>query len=195
LDATATLDLFQEGNMGYPILESATVFQGKAFDVRQDTVELPDGRPTRLDIVDHRAAVTLIPLDETGRVLFVRQYRHAAAEMLLELPAGVMEEGETPEACARREIREETGFAAGDLRKLGEFFLAPGYSTELMHVYLATGLRPGPLQADADEFLDVEAIPTEQAISLAQTGGIRDAKTLGALFLAVRFLPPPAPAC
>jgi ADP-ribose pyrophosphatase len=170
--------------MGYQILESKQVYQGKAFDVRQDTVELPNGRSARLDIVDHRAAVTLLPLDENGKVLFVRQYRHAAGENLLELPAGVMEEGETPETCARREIREETGQAAGALLKLGEFFLAPGYSTEAMHVFLATELRPDPLQADADEFLNVEAIPFEQGLFLAQTGGIRDAKTLATLFLA-----------
>jgi ADP-ribose pyrophosphatase len=170
--------------MSYPILASNTVFRGKAFDVRQDTVELPNRRSARLDIVVHRASVTLLPLDEQGRVLFVRQYRHAAGEGLLELPAGVMEEGETPEECARREIREETGMAAGSLRKLGEFFLAPGYSTEAMHVYLATELHPDPLQADADEFLDVEAIPFKQGWVLAQTGGIRDAKTLAAFLLA-----------
>ncbi len=170
--------------MGYTIQQSHTVFHGKAFDVRQDTVELPDGRSARLDIVAHHSAVTLLPLDEKGQILFVRQYRHAAGETLLELPAGVMEENEAPEESARREVREETGMAAGDLRKLGEFFLAPGYSTELMHLYLAANLRPDPLQADADEFLSVERIPVEQAYILAQTGGIRDAKTLAALFLA-----------
>ncbi len=176
--------------MNYPVRESKTVFRGKAFDVRQDTIDLPDGRSARLDIVAHRGAVTLLPINEKGEILFVRQYRHAAGETILELPAGVMEAGEPPEACAAREIREETGMAADSLRKIGEFFLAPGYSTELMHAYLAVGLRPDPLQADADEFLSLAPIPIDQAYALAQNGEIRDAKTLATLFLARPHLGP-----
>ncbi len=170
--------------MGSKTLQSKTVFQGRAFNIRQDIVELPDGRSVQLDIVAHSGAVTIIPVDENRRIWFVRQYRHAAGETILELPAGVIETGESPEECARREAREEIGMAAGALHKIGGFFLAPGYSTEYMHVFLAKNLSPNPLAQDADEFLSVEQIPIEQAYSLAQAGSIHDAKTLAALFLA-----------
>ncbi len=103
--------------------------------------------------------MVILPVDDQGNLFFVRQYRHAAGLDLLELPAGTLDEGEAPEACARREVREETGMAAGKMEHLGGFYLAPGYSTEYMHVYLATGLHSDPLEADADEFLTVEVIP------------------------------------
>ena len=117
-------------------------------------------------------------------MLLVRQYRHATGGDLLELPAGTLEENENPEVCAAREIREETGMAAREFTKLGEFYLAPGYSTELMVVFLARGLSHDPLEADADEFLSVESVPIVEAIQMAERGEIPDAKSLAALFLA-----------
>jgi ADP-ribose pyrophosphatase len=170
--------------MRFELLHSEIVFSGRAFSIRRDTLRLPDDRQTALDIVDHIGSVVLVPLDADGNLLFVRQYRHAAGVDLLELPAGTLEKDEAPEACARREVREETGMAAGTLEHLGEFYLAPGYSTENMHVYLATGLRPDPLEPDADEFLSVEKLPLEKALEMAQTGRLPDAKTLAALLLA-----------
>jgi len=128
--------------------------------------------------------VVIIPIDENGKMLLVRQYRHATGGDLLELPAGTLDEDEDPEVCAAREIREETGKAAEKLTKLGEFYLAPGYSTEFMVVYLATGLSDNPLDADDDEFLSVETIPVAEAFERAERGEIPDAKSLAALFLA-----------
>ena len=174
--------------MKYQTLQSEPVYQGKAFRVRRDQVRLPDDKLTRLDIVEHIGAVTILPLDADGRIWFVRQYRHAAAQELLELPAGTLEPGEPPEACARREIREETGLAAGELRKLGEFFLAPGYSTEYMHVFLGTDLHPDPLPGDQDEFLSVEAHLAGEVFEMITRGEIQDAKTLAALLLARAWL-------
>jgi len=168
--------------MAFETLHSATVYNGRAFDVRRDQVRLPDGQVAHLDIIEHVGAVTILPLDEQGQVWFVRQYRHAARQRLLELPAGTLEPGEPPEVCASREIREEIGMSAGQLRKLGEFFLAPGYSTEYMHIFLATNLRPDPLPGDADEFLSVEKVPLEQALAMARSGELHDAKSLAALF-------------
>jgi ADP-ribose pyrophosphatase len=165
-------------------IRSDIIYHGRAFDVRRDQVRLPDGQIVHMDIVDHVGAVTLIPVDDQGRIWFVRQYRQAAGETLLELPAGMIEVGERPETCARREIREEIGMAAGKIQKIGEYFLAPGYSTEFMHVYLATDLHPDPLPGDVDEFLSVEAISIEQAFLMAENGEIRDAKTLATLLLA-----------
>ncbi len=174
--------------MKFELLASEIVYPGRAFTIRQDTVRLPDGRQTRLDIVEHVGSVVILPVDGQRNLLFVRQYRHAAGLDLLELPAGTLEPGEAPEACARREIREETGMAAGRLDHLGGFFLAPGYSTEFMHVYLATNLEYAPLEADADEFLSVERIPLEEALDRSKKGEFPDAKTLAAFALALPAL-------
>jgi ADP-ribose pyrophosphatase len=178
--------------MAFPLIHSKLVYQGKAFDVRQDEVRTPKNQVMRLDIVAHSGAVTILPLDAQQRIWFVRQYRHAAGQELLELPAGTLEEGEAPEACARREIREEIGMAAGRIEKLGDFFLAPGYSTEFMHVFLATDLYPDPLEGDDDEFLSAVAFPAAQALHMAVTGEIKDAKSLAALALAGGRLGAPA---
>ncbi len=168
---------------------SEEVFRGKIFTVRRDWVRLPQGRTTALDIIVHHGAVTIVPLDEQGRLWFVRQYRHAAGETLLEFPAGTLEPGESAEACAAREIREEIGLAAGHLRLLGRFYLAPGYSTEYMRVFLATDLHPAPLPPDADEFLEPVALPVAQVLLRAREGAFQDAKTLAALMLALPWLP------
>jgi len=170
--------------MSFETISSEVVFQGKAFNVHSDQVRLPDGQVVRMDIVEHVGAVTILPLDEDGQIWFVRQYRHATGKALLELPAGMLEPGEQPEACARREIREETGMAAGQIEKLGELYLAPGYSTEYMHVFLAQDLYPSPLPGDQDEFLSVEKISFKQAFELVKRGELQDAKSLAALLLA-----------
>ena len=170
--------------MAFRTIHSEIVYQGRAFNVRRDEVELPNKNITLLDIIEHVGAVTLLPLDDEGQIWFVRQYRHASGQELLELPAGTLEPGERPEECARREAREEIGMAAGKIQKLGEFFLAPGYSTEYMHVYLLTDLRPDPLKGDDDEFLRVEQIKVEQVYPMVWQGLIRDAKSLAALMLA-----------
>jgi ADP-ribose pyrophosphatase len=170
--------------MPFELLKSEIVYPGRAFTVRRDTLRLPDGHETRFDIVEHIGSVIILPVDAQDNLLFVRQYRHAAEQALLELPAGTLDEGEAPETCAHRELREETGMAAGFLVHLGGFYLAPGYSTEYMHVYLATELRPDPLEADEDEFLSVESIPLDTALASASRGEIADAKTLAAILLA-----------
>ena len=174
--------------MAFELLKSEIVYPGRAFTIRRDTLRLPDGRETRFDIVEHVGSVIILPLDADGHLLFVRQYRHAAGLDLLELPAGTLDEGEAPEACARREVREETGMAAGKLEPLGGFFLAPGYSTEYMYVYLATDLRCDPLEADADEFLSVERVPLAEALAMCERGEIPDAKSLAAVILARKHL-------
>jgi ADP-ribose pyrophosphatase len=154
--------------MDIEILTRESVYHGRAFNVRRDKVRFQNQNVAQLDIIEHVGAVTILPVDADGQIIFVRQYRHAAGQELLELPAGTLEKGEPPENCASREIREETGFAAGKLTKVGEFFLAPGYSTEYMVVYLATDLHPSPLPGDADEFITTEAIPIKQAYELAR---------------------------
>jgi ADP-ribose pyrophosphatase len=170
--------------MPFQWIKSEILLQGRAFKIRRDTLKTPDGRETKLEIVDHGGSVVLLPMDEENHLLFVRQYRHAVGADLLELPAGTRDEDEPYEECAAREIREETGMEAAQLQKVGEFYLVPGYSTEFMAVFLATGLKENPLQADDDEFLQVEKIPWKKAMEMAEHGEIQDAKSLAALLLA-----------
>jgi ADP-ribose pyrophosphatase len=174
--------------MPFELLKSEIVYPGRAFTIRRDTLRMPDAREASFDIVEHVGSVIILPLDADGQLLFVRQYRHAAGLELLELPAGTLDKDESPEACATREVREETGLAAGKLEPLGGFYLAPGYSTEYMHVYLATDLRYDPLEADADEFLTVERFPLKEALVMFESGEIQDAKSLAAILLARKYL-------
>ena len=174
--------------MAFETQKSEILYYGKAFDVRRDQVLLPDGKTTLIDVVVHPGAVTLIPLDSQGRILFVRRYRHAVGQELLELPAGTLNQGEKPEDCAHREVREETGMSAANLEKIGEFYLVPGYSTEHMHIYLATNLRSDPLPGDEDEFITIEAVALANVPDLISQGVLQDAKSLAALILAEPYL-------
>ena len=174
--------------MPFELIKSETLLQGRAFKVKRDYLKTPNGDETKLEIIEHGGSVVLVPVDDDGNLLLVRQYRHAAAQDLLELPAGTRNGDEPFEACAAREIREETGMEAGKLQKVGDFFLAPGYSTEFMAVFLATELRHNPLDADFDEFLQVEKIPVQKAIDLFQSGKMLDAKSLAAWLLAMPHL-------
>ncbi len=174
--------------MPFGLIKSETLLQGRAFKIRRDTLKTPDGRETKLEIIEHGGSVVVVPIDEEGNLLFIRQYRHAVGGDLLELPAGTRDKEEPFEVCAAREIREETGMEAGKLQKIGEFYLAPGYSTEFMGVFIATGLKENPLQADEDEFLEVEKIPVKKAVEMAEQGKVPDAKSLAALLLAKPYL-------
>lgn len=170
--------------MSHRILSRKAVFKTRAFDIEQLHVLLPDGRERDYDLVSHNDSVTILPLDGEGNIWFVTQFRMGSAGPLLELPAGVMNDGEDPQACAAREIREETGLSAGALTALGFVYLAPGYSSEKNHIFLAEDLSAAPLDMDEDEFLEVSAIPAEEACQLALSGKIQDAKSLAALLLA-----------
>ncbi len=167
---------------------SEITYRGRAFWVRVDEVEMKPGVIARLDIIDHPNAVTILPLDAEGNIWFIRQYRHSAGETLLELPAGTLKPDEDPAAAANRELQEEIGMRANHLEELSTFWLAPGYSTELMHVYLATGLSASQLAQDEDEVITVEKVPAAEAPALAQRGRLRDAKSLVAVLLAARRL-------
>jgi len=175
--------------MKFETIHSESIYQGRAFLVRKDRVKLPNGAETSLDIVEHRGAVTILPIDSDRNIWFVRQDRHAVGIELLELPAGTLETGELPEICAQRETREEIGMRAGKLKKIGALYLAPGYSTEFMHIFLATDLSSAPLDGDIDEFLSVERIPLEQVHAMIQAGEIIDGKTLAVFQLAQQHLP------
>ena len=174
--------------MTFQLIKSETLLQGRVFRIRRDTLKTPNGRETKFEIIEHGGSVIVVPVDEHGDMYFVRQSRHAAGKDLLELPAGTRDGDEPYEECAAREIREETGMEAGKLQKVGEFFLAPGYSSEFMEVYLATHLKHNPLEADEDEFLTVEKYPVKQAIEMAERGEMPDAKSLAALLMVKPYL-------
>lgn len=170
--------------MPFELIKSETILQGRAFKIRRDTLKTPDGLETKLEIIEHGGSVVILPIDDEGNILFVRQYRHATGKDLLELPAGTRDGDEPYEDCAARETREETGMEAGTLERLGEFYLAPGYSTEFMAAFLATALRHNPLNPDEDEVLSLERIPVRKAFELALSGKLPDAKSLAVLLLA-----------
>lgn len=163
------------------------VYSGKIFDVDQVNIRLQDNHQKIYELVEHPGAVVIVPFDN-GEFWFVRQYRLGSKSMLLEMPAGRLETGEMPEACARREIREETGSAAEKWIKLGGIFNAPGYCTEYLHIFLAMDFHPDPLQPDQDEFIEIVKIPIDKAYSMAEHGEIQDGKTLAALLLARPYL-------
>lgn len=162
---------------------SEVVFRGRAFSVRVDQVEIKPGVVSRLDIVDHPDAVTIVPVDAAGDMWFIRQYRHPAGADLLELPAGTLKAGEDPALAANRELQEEIGMRAENLELAASFWLAPGYSTEQMHVYVATDLSPAPLEQDEDEVITIEKVPVTRAARLALDGTLRDAKSIAAVLV------------
>lgn len=167
-------------------ISSHRVFEGKILKLRVDTVELPDGRTSRREIVEHRGAVVIAAVDSNRNVLLVRQFRKAVEDELLELPAGTLDPGETPEACALREIQEETGFKAGKLESLGGFYSAPGFLTEYLHLFLATELEPSPRAADEDEDIELVTTHLSQVPRLIAAGEIRDAKSVAGLLRVLR---------
>ncbi len=169
--------------MKHSIISRKNVFNGHAFDVQELYVSLPNGQKRNYDLVDHRDSVTIIPIDETGKIWFVEQFRMGSESSLIELPAGVIEGNEEPFACAKREVREEIGMAAGKLVQIGSIYLAPGYSNELNHIFLAKDLKPDPLQQDEDEFLSIKKYSREELTELIHEGALIDSKSLATLYL------------
>ncbi len=169
-------------------VESKRVYEGRVINLRVDTVRMRNGRTTTREIIEHRGAVCVVALDTQGRVLLVRQYRKAIEDLLLELPAGGLNAGEMPEHAAHRELLEETGYKAAKMEHLATFWLAPGYSTEKMYSYLATGLSLGKPENEEDEDITVEWEPLESAPQLIREGTVRDSKSIASLFLALEHL-------
>ena len=150
---------------------------------------MPSGNTAAREIVEHSHAVCIVPVDEQGNVVLVRQYRKPVEEALLEVPAGSVEEGEVSEDAVLRELQEEIGYTAGNLLHLSSFWVAPGWATEFMHAYLATELTPSRLEADEDENIEVVRLPFDQAVAMFKTGEIKDGKTIAAMLLAQPLLP------
>ncbi len=163
---------------------------GRRVTLRVERVVLEDGTETLRDVVQHPSSVVIVPLEDDGNVVMVRQYRKAARRALLEFPAGVMEDDASPLDAARRELREETGLDATELIELGNFFAAPGSMSEQLFSFLAKGLFANPLAPDDDERITLERMPFAEAVRMAQTGELNDAKTLASLLLAAPHVTP-----
>ncbi|HOF04581.1 MAG TPA: NUDIX hydrolase [Syntrophales bacterium] len=162
------------------------VYTCRIFKVLEEEVALPNGHRTRLSWIDHQPCIAVVPRDGKGNFLLIRQYRHATGDYLLEIPAGSVDGGETPEDCVQRELREETGFRAGRITKLFAGFLLPGYGNEYMHFYLAEELTAAPLPPDADEDIAVVAVSPAEVRRMLADGAIRDVKTALGLTLALQ---------
>ncbi len=181
------------------LISSRLVFEGALVSLRVDEVELPDGRKARREWVPHRGAVAIVPLLEDGRVVMIRQYRHAAGMVLWELPAGLLEEGEDPRATARRELAEETGYSATELSPLFSTYLSPGFSGELIHLFVARGLSRVEASPEPDENLVTALVPLEEAVAMVLRGEVQNAAAICGLLavaqLAVRGEEGPTGGC
>ncbi len=169
--------------------KSTVLHKGRTLTIAVDTVELPNGRVRDLEVVRHPGAAAIVPINSHGEILFIRQYRYAAGgDYLLEVPAGKIDPGETPEACAFRETEEEVGFKPGRLIPMGWIWTTPGFSDERIWLYLALDLQPSQQELDADEILSVVSIPLDEAVMQAKTGAMFDAKTVCAVLRTSHFL-------
>ncbi len=165
-------------------LSRETIFNGSIISLTLDTVELENGRTAVREVVHHNGGAAIVALNANGEVALVRQYRHAAGRELIELPAGKVEQGEAPLATAARELQEEAGLTANALREFGSILPTCAFCTEVIYIFLATGLHTAPCQLDEDEFLDVLWLPLQQAVDMVLDGQICDAKTVSGLLRA-----------
>lgn len=164
-----------------PLRSSNRLFRGRIISVRRDEVVTPSGDIMTRDVVEHPGAVAIVPLLDDQTVLLVRQYRHPVGMELLEIPAGTLEPGEEPDDCAARELEEETGMRAGRLEPAFSIFLAPGYSSEVIHIYFAYDLTQGKMNLDEDEEITAEPTSLTQVEDLIRDGRLQDSKTVAAL--------------
>jgi ADP-ribose pyrophosphatase len=163
-------------------IASERIFDGRIIQLKVDDVLLPNGKTAKREIVHHPGAVAVLPLTDDGKMIAVRQFRKPLELTIVEIPAGKLEKGEDPLACAKRELEEETGYRAERFEHLSSFYTSPGFADELLHLYVATGLQAGETRPDEDEFVEVLALTLDEAHELHRAGKIRDAKTVLALF-------------
>ncbi len=167
--------------MSYEVIDSEKIYEGKILNLRKDTITLPDGKNTIREIVEHNGASAMLAFDNKGKILLVRQYRHSAGMMTLELPAGTIEKDENAYECAVREIEEETGYKCYNMKLMFEMYSAIGFCTEKIHVFLCHDLIESESDQDDDEFITVEHHSLEKCLDLIKEGKICDSKTIAAI--------------
>ena len=169
-------------------ISSQTVFEGIIVDVRSDIAELQTGKHVSREVVVHPGGVGIVPLTDDGKIILVRQYRYPMGEELLEIPAGKLDKDEDPLECAKRELSEETGCTAKELVFLGEIYPSPGFCREVLHLYLALGLKQGKMHLDEDELLSVEAVSIDELMKRVMYNELSDAKTIIGILKAKEYL-------
>ncbi len=169
-------------------IKSDLIFNGKMINLRVDTVELPGNKMATREIVDHPGAVAIVPITNDGKIVMVTQYRKPVEESLLEIPAGKLEKNEDPSECAKRELKEETGFNAKELKHLLTLYSTPGFSNEIMYIYLATGLIEGTPNPDEDEYVSTDIFSVSDLIKKIFNGEIKDSKTIAGILALKEYL-------
>jgi ADP-ribose pyrophosphatase len=170
--------------MSFERLSTERVYAGRLLKIDRDRVRLPNGGTTDLEMVRHPGASAVVPFVSDDDILLVRQFRYATRGFILEVPAGTLQPGEEPDACALREVEEEAGCRAGRLTRLASIYTTPGFTDEIIHLYVARDLTPVPQRLDHDEVLTVERLPFRRALEMIREGAIVDAKSICALMLA-----------
>ena len=174
------------------LISTERLYTGRVVNLDRDTVRFPDGSSGQLEMLRHPGASAVVPfLDDPRapdpRVLLIRQFRHAANGFIWEVPAGRLDAGETPDACARRELEEETGMRARTLEPLTTIYTTPGFTDERIHLFLAHGLEAGSQRREADEFMELRELPWSAVLELVRTGEVQDGKTLTSLLFVQCF--------
>ena len=169
-------------------ISGETIYEGRIFTVTKDVAELEDGSLADREVIHHPGGVCVVPVTENNEIYMVRQFRYPFAEVTDEIPAGKKDYGEDPAECGRRELIEETGFTCSEYTYLGELYPLPAYDTEIIHIYLARGLKFEKQNPDDDEFLDVIKLPLSEAVDMVMENKIKDGKTKLAILLAARKL-------
>lgn len=159
-------------------MKSEKVFEGKVLSLRVETVELPDKKYSKREIVEHNPSVAVVAVDEENNILLVRQYRKPVEKVLYEIPAGSLEISENPREGAIRELKEETGYLANNVEYIQEFYSTPGFCTEKMYIFFAEDIQESNQELDEDEFIEIEKIPLEKALKMIDLGEIMDAKSI-----------------
>jgi ADP-ribose pyrophosphatase len=168
-------------------LSSQLIYRGRAVRLHVDTVQMPSGRQTTREVVEHSDCVAIVAIDDDDNVLLVNQYRQAIGKELLEIPAGGIDPGEDAETAVRREMREETGFLPRKVTSLGGFYSSPGFCTEYLHLYLATDFVSSPLHAEDTEIIKLVRVPASQIPGLLSSGQICDAKSIAGLLTYLHY--------
>lgn len=164
-------------------MKSEKIFDGKILSLRVDTVELPDKKYSKREIVEHEPAVSIVAADEENNILLVKQYRKPVEKIIYEVPAGMLEIGESPREGAIRELKEETGYIAENVEYIIEFYTSPGFCTEKMYLFFAEGIKEGNQDPDEDEFIELVKIPLKDALKMIEVGEIMDAKSIVAILM------------
>ena len=169
-------------------ISSRRIYSGRIISVDLDEVRFPNGATGELEMIRHSGASAIVPIlndgNENPDVLLIRQYRYAADGYVYEIPAGRLEPAEAPEQCARRELKEETGYSAAHVHPLTTIFTTPGFTDERIHIFMGQGLTPGRADQEPDEFLELHPIPLSRAVAMVRAGEIVDGKTVVGLLLA-----------